>query len=505
MTLLKKASRSLLWNSAGKALEYCLLYVLSILVARGLGLYQNGVYATLISVVQVLLVLSSVGLETALNKTIPQVEGPGAPSRIRFLLLRAVALRVTVFLLAIVLLLLAIRLFHLYSVESLTEYLVLLFVYAGIRSLTTLVTTSITALFRTDIVSIVGVGMRVIEVAVILSLGGISIPVLLTLFAATGALQMVISLSLLRRSLIGDLAPHALRPFFTFGAVYWINSVVDYFLGRHGDVLLLAGLTSDPSQASMYDVAFSLTQLAALALTLGFGGVTFATFSELALGPDAAFDRFYGFLLRLISFLTLPLYAFLFFNAKPIIAFLYSPAFAGSATLVQGMVLFKIASRLFGGGENTEYLLARGRVGWVSSAGAAAALTNVGLDVILIPVYGAFGAVLGSGCANLLVNAATRMLVLRSSTIPLQFVSWAKLTIAALVVSGAVSTLLVAENPVSLFGRACMFTIGIVISTALLKPFDAVDVTLLEEVSPALARRFTIFATRKRRAEGFAP
>lgn len=502
MTLLKKASRSLLWNSAGRALEYFLLYVISILVARGLGLYQNGVYATLVSVVQVLLVLSSMGLETALNKTIPQVEGPGAPSRIRFLLLRAVVMRVGVFLLATALLLFVIQVFRLHSAESLAEYLVLLFVYAGIRSLTTLVTTSITALFRTDIVSIVGVGMRVIEVAAVLFLGELSIPALLTLFAATGALQIVISLSLLRRSLIGDLAPHTLRPFFAFGAVYWINSVVDYFLGRHGDVLLLAGLTSDPSQASMYDVAFSLTQLAALALTLGFGGVTFATFSQLALGPDAPFDRFYGFLLRLISFLTLPLYAFFFFNVKPIVSLLYSPAFAGSATLVQGMVLFKIASRLFGGGENTEYLLARGRVGWVSSAGVAAALTNVGLDVILIPIYGGIGAVLGSGCANLLVNAVIRMLVLRTSAIPLQFISWSKLTIASLLISGAVSVLLLPENPVSVLARMCIFTIGIVVLSVVLKPFTADDVSLLREVSPALARRFKIFAARQSPAEG---
>jgi peptidoglycan biosynthesis protein MviN/MurJ (putative lipid II flippase) len=138
----------------------------------------------------------------------------------------------------------------------------------------------------------------------------------------------------------------------------------------------------------------------------------------------------------------------------------------------------------------------------VSSAGVAAAITNVGLDIILIPIYGAFGAVLGSGCANLLVNAVTRMLVLRTSAIPLQFISWSKLTVASLLMSGAVSVLLLPENPVSLLGRMCIFTIGIVVFTAVLKPFTADDVSLLGEVSPVLARRCKIFAARYRSAEG---
>jgi O-antigen/teichoic acid export membrane protein len=498
MTLLKKAFTGILWNSAGKMLEYILLYLVSILVARGLGLFQNGTYATLISVAQMILVLSSMGLEAALNKTIPQFDGPEAPSRIRFLLLRAAGVRVSVFLLATALLLLAVKVFRLYSAESLTEYLVLLFVYAAIRSLTTLVTTSLTALFRTDIVSIVGVAMRAIELSVIaaLSARGLSIPNLLALFSVTGACQIVLSLSLLRRSLIGDMAPHSLRPFFAFGAIYWINSIVDYFLGRHGDVLFLAGLTSDPSQASMYDVSFSLTHLAGLALTIGFGGVTFATFARLALGPASAVDEFYGFLLRLISFLAVPLYAFLAFNARPVVSLFYSPAFSGAVALVQGMVFFKIASRLFGGGENTEYLLARGRVGWVSSAGVAAAGVNIALDVILIPTYGAFGAVMGSGFANLFVNATTRVLVGRYSRVPLQLTSWSKIAASALLMSWVVAMLFVPEEPVSLLGRLCVFTIGIIVLAAILKPFSAEDVRLLSEVSPQLAGRVRFLAVR---------
>jgi len=498
MTLLKRTFTGFLWNSAGKMLEYLLLYVITVFIARGLGLYQNGTYATLMSFAQIVLVLSSMGLETALNKALPQIEGPAAPSRIRFVLLRALGTRIAVFILIAAILLVAIKVLHLTSAASLSEYLLLLLVYACVRSITTLVSTSMTALFRTDIVSIVGVGMRAIELTIIavLSAGGLSIHALLILFSLTGTFQIVLSLLLLRRSLLGGLTSQSLRPLFVFGAVYWINSIVDYFLGRHGDVLLLATLTSDSSQASTYDVSFSLVQLASMALTLGFGGITFATFARLALGPAPAFDQFYAFLLRILSFLTIPLFAFLAFNAGPIISLLYSPAFGGALGLVQGMVVFKIGSRLFGGGVNTEYLLARGRVGWVSSAGVAAAGLNIVLDVMLIPPFGAFGAVLGSGCANLLVNALTRILVGRYSKIPLPFASWTKMTVAALPMSWIVAVLFSSDDPISLLSRIGVFGVGIILLTAILKPFNRDDLMVLAEASPWLAGRVQFIAAR---------
>ena len=121
---------------------------------------------------------------------------------------------------------------------------------------------------------------------------------------------------------------------------------------------------------------------------------------------------------------------------------------------------------------------------------------NIVLDVMLIPLFGAFGAVLGSGCANLLVNALTRILVGRYSKIPLPFASWTKMTVAALPMSWIVAVLFSSDDPISLLGRIGVFGVGIILLTAILKPFSRGDLMVLAEASPWLARRVQFIAAR---------
>ena len=86
--------RSALWNHAGKILEYMLMYLTSVLIARGLGVQENGVFVGLFSVSQLFLVLMSFGLEVSLNKHVPQLEGERRDERLRFVFRRALAIRV---------------------------------------------------------------------------------------------------------------------------------------------------------------------------------------------------------------------------------------------------------------------------------------------------------------------------------------------------------------------------------------------------------------------------
>jgi O-antigen/teichoic acid export membrane protein len=271
---------------------------------------------------------------------------------------------------------------------------------------------------------------------------------------------------------------------------------VDYFLGRHGDIILLTGLTGDPAQASVYDVAFSVVQLASLALTVGFGGVTFATFAGLAIGDPKEMERFYAFLVRLISSLTIPLYAFLVFNTASVVRVLYSPAFEGAVALVQGIAWFRIAARLFGGGENTEYLLARGFPGRVSTVGIVVASVNIGLDMLLIPNLGAAGAVIGSGVANLLANAAGWILVRRRAAVHIQFVAWTKVTGIAVLFSWAVSIMIPPTDLASLAMSGGMFLGGMIVGLMLVRPFTGQDVAMLGDVSRILSRIVRVFASR---------
>lgn len=498
MTSLKPTIASILWNSIGKVLEYVLLYAMSILVARGLGLYQNGTYATLMSLTQVLLVLSSMGLETALNKHIPQIDEPHAGGGTRYLLIRAIFLRVIIFVLGAAVLRYGLEIFLKSPAAELRDYLLVLFAYAASRALIPLFAIVLTARYRTDIVAAVNVGARLVEIGAVLFMAqeGLTIQGLLLLFSVTGLGQIACYVLIARHVFLGSTSPQPVRPFVTFGAIFWVNAIVDYFLGRHGDIFFLTSITGDPTAASLYDVAYSVVQLASLALTVGFGGVTFATFASLAVSSPEGMDRFYEFLVRLISCLTIPLYAFLVFHSDSLVKGFYSTAFAGAAALVQGIAWFRITARLFGGGENTEYLLARGFPGRVSTFGVFAAIINITLDLSLIPIFGAGGAVIASGVANVFVNSAGYFLVRRRSPIHLQVVTWAKVTGVSLLLSWGLSILMPVQDLVHVPITGGVLVGGVVVALFILKPFTATDVEMLQAFSPFAASSVRLFARR---------
>jgi O-antigen/teichoic acid export membrane protein len=498
MSSLNRTITGILWNSLGKLLEYVLLYVLSILIARGLGLYANGTYATLMSLTQMLLVFGSMGLETALNKHIPQIAEAQAEAGARYLLLRAVGLRAAIFIVGASVVGLSLTFVPRIVPPGVEDYLFLLIAYAGTRALLPLFSMTMTARFRTDIVAIVNVLIRSLELGAVLFLGmgGLTVGKLLALFTITGLCQLLAYGVLARWLFVGKKEPQPLRPFMSFGAVFWINAIVDYFLGRHGDIFFIVSLTGDSSAASLYDVAFSVVQLASLALTVGFGGVTFATFASLAVSSSEEMDRFYAFLVRVISSLTIPLYAFLVFHSGSVVHGLYSSSYAGAVALVQGIAWFRIAGRLFGGGENTEYLLARGFPGRVSTFGVVVAAVNITLDVLLIPPLGAAGAVIGSGVANVLANAAGYLLVRRRSPVHMQLVAWAKVTGVSILLSWGLSVVMPAGDLASVGITGAVLFAGVIVGLFVVKPFTAADVAMLQNVSSAFARPVRLFATR---------
>jgi O-antigen/teichoic acid export membrane protein len=489
MTDPKAAFKSVLWNHAGKLLEYLCIYLTSVLVARSLGVQGNGVYAGLISLSQLLLVLSSFGLETSLNKHIPQLDQDIHFQQTRFVLRRVLLIRTGVFLSTVVLFSIACSLLPFEFLGYARGYLWFLVVYTGLRSLVALFSMVLVAQFQTALNAKINLAIRTIELLAvgILLRSGISIEGLFVLFIATGLLHVAAYAFFSRGNWLGPERTSALSPVVLFGGLYWINATVDFVLGRHGDVLLLTNLLSDSSQASFYDVAFSIAQLAALLFTVGLGGITFATFARLAQSAPATMDRFYGFAIRVTSLLAIPAYAFLLFNAAPVITTLYSSKYAPAVALVPGMMAFRIVARLFGGGENAEYLLSKGRVSTIVVIGVIAAVTNVVLNVVLIPGMGAMGAVIASGAGNMVANGLGWTALRRISPQGLQWLFWLKLAMICSFVSFIGSILLPAPRTPLLVVYGCLYFSLVTLLLRIAKPLTHHDAAWLAQIDSRLA------------------
>ena len=487
---------SALWNHAGKIAEYMLMYLTSVLIARGLGVLENGVFVGLFSVSQLLLVFVSFGLEVSLNKHVPQLEGENRLERLRFILRGALALRV----LAVIFLAAALGgsmlLFNSLIPQTLASFIWLLLAYTGVRSIVTLLSVVLTAELRTRATAVINVLTRMIEATVIglMVSGGMTTTRVFVVILSTATFQLACYIVAARARLFGRAERVAVLPIILFGGVYWINIGVEYFLGRQGDVLFLTMLLPDSTQASLYDVAFAVSQLASLSMTIGLGGITLATSARLALRGSETLERFYGFMIRMTSLLSLPLYAFVLFNAGSVLFVLYSSRYAAAAGLIQGIAGFRILCRLFGGPENAEFLLSRGQVSRLVGIGVIAAVFNVGLDVLLIPGMGAMGAVIGSGVGNLAVNLLGALAVIRTSSVRVQWQFWLKTVLATCIASLAAGFLFPPAGYFLIGAQVLTYGILVTILFVVIKPLTAGDMEWVSRADSRFAAPLKYFA-----------
>lgn len=487
MSTARLTFRSAAWNHAGRILEYVLMYLTSILIARGLGVEENGRFVGLFSIAQLLLVISSLGLETSLNKFIPQLDERASDGNTRFIMRRLLGIRVLAFLVVAGLFTLAAAVIRTPVTNEPHDILLVVMVFAGLRSMVPLFAMMLTARLQTHITARLNLVVRIVELAGVFVLGreGLTVQNLFVLFGATALLHTIAYVAASRTHIFGGALPLPLRPILQFGGIFWGNTLVDFILGRQGDVLFLRTLLADPAPGGLYDVAYSVVQLAVMTMTVGLSGVTFATFARLAVTDRETMNRFYSFSIRIISLLTIPLSAFVLVHARSILGILYTTPYLAAGQLVQGILLFRIISRLFGGPENAEYLLSDGRVGTVVAFGCLAAAVNVTLNFFLIPVMEAKGAVIASGCGNVLVNGLTGYAVWKKSRNKVQFGFWVKLSLASLL-TAYLSGMMAGEGLLEVVGAAVLFLAMFVVLLFLIKPLHQSDASWLEQISPRL-------------------
>ncbi len=428
----RNIARSAVWNHVGKVTEYALFYLSTIVIARGLGVESNGQLAGVLSVVQLLIVLSSAGIEVSLNKFLPQADGTNAGTRYLVVRLLTGAPRI---------------------------------VCRGLRRCDIRVS-SAAALTHRSLGGVpesccrsrpvekcsagpwhashcpvpdrqsaaVGVLARGAELLALLIAGhAITIPAVLVILVAGSAVQVAGYAVAARVEWAGESRRIPVMPVVTFGAVFWLNTIIDYFLGRQGDVMFLTLLRPESSSASLYDVAYSIVQVGLLALTAGFGGVSLAALSQYAVNDRVRMNTLYGVVVRITSLLTIPVLAFVFVSAPELLRLLYSDKYAGAVDILRIILGFRIVSRLFATGENADYLLALGNVWTVVRIGIIAACATVTLHFVLIPRWGAIGAACAGGAGVLLANVLGGLSVHRIGGVALQWRTWIRIMAATLV------------------------------------------------------------------------
>jgi O-antigen/teichoic acid export membrane protein/SAM-dependent methyltransferase len=416
MSPLTRTAAGFAWNHVARVGEYVLFYLTSILIARYLGPELNGSFAIFLSVVQLLMMVSSLGHETALVSLLPRLSAQGKDIGVVF---RSVLGRriLAVLVVAAIVLLGHKMLFSLIKVPAVVSAnLFPLLLYFGCRSLLSLYTSYFQVGLETRTLAIASLTIRGLELLAIVLLlnAGFGLSAVLVLISASAFVQLswLAVASPRSASMKGSGASDVSR----LGRRFWLNGMLEFFLGRQADVLLLSYFLVATNAIGYYDVALGFGNLINFGLTTGLYGVAVATFSRLDASKTDLVESYWDVLTSLIVLVVTPAFVFAIFFADALIGVLYSPEYLPGVFLFQIYAAALVLTRVLAGGTASDYLQSVGRTGALLRAGGVSGALNLMLALILIPAYGVLGAALATSGSALVVAALHAFYAKRSFT-----------------------------------------------------------------------------------------
>jgi O-antigen/teichoic acid export membrane protein len=398
------------WNFFGMIAGSIAGFLSSILVARWLGAAEFGNLSLALSVLNVLVVLSALGFEFALNKYIPVLLLEKNPQGIRFLVERLTAVKVVIAL--------ALSAFIFLAADAVSAWLFqkpALGLYLRVMSLMVLPFALepiyrglLTGLYQQKFINLLDVASKFLYLLLALFALWLGYGVVGVLLASLVAMAFFVALAA-RKGLAsipdGGRRSAGARPplgrVLRFSFYLYLFSIMNFVLGVQLDLMMIGAMVPDIRQVAYYTVAYSLsyTILSFLSLALQ-GGITLTYFSELHARKDLEGLR-RGFLVMMeyVYVFIIPFTVIGVIFTPEILLLLFGDAYSGRTAVMLLLLYFPtMAIMKFGMITSTFMGAMEKEKNLVVSRGIFGAV-NLTLNFTFIPVFGAFGALLGTAAA----------------------------------------------------------------------------------------------------------
>jgi len=492
MNLARRVSVGIVWAQAGKGLEMALSFVLSIVVVRRLGPRDYGAYGLALAVLSFGALLSDLGLRDVLGKYLPPLSSERGTEGEAALLRTALEWRILATALVAVLLFVFRSLVSTqFGFPDFYLYFIPLALLLFGRQLLQVVLDFLNARLNMKKIALVNLSTQAMMLGLTLFLFwqlGVSVNLVLYVSAVTTWASLVLGVWLLRKWLVtsqGIALPKAAMA--RFGLTIWAISWATFGLASQVDVLLLGYLLKDTAQIGYYNVAMmSIARVHGL-LFAAWGGMTLPVLSEAHHSQGfEGLARAWTSYTKLLTILVVPIFVFLIGCARSIITLLYSDAYLSSVPLLQIYAVSTIISTVLGHGLGTVTLYVIGKEGLALRFRLVCSAINITLDIALISLFGALGAILATGIASILVVSLELFFVRRYVGVryPLGFL--AKICLAALVSVGP-AILLARINLLSLTIAGAVYGLSFLGLLYFLKPLGPQDKLTLNNINPRLA------------------
>lgn len=505
--LIRRAPSGYLWNQAFSLWLFFSLFLYQIVITRLLPPAEKGVYELVLTPANFAVYLAALGLESAGSVYLPRVLAEGGPRQAMAITLRLVGIRLAAVLviagaviwglpaLAHLLATLAVpgsdSLARTMSHPTLLAHRVALAGYLIGVGMANLMAALLTALMRTRVVFVVGGIAQALSIALAYVLVGplhrgadgalaaISFPAVLMAIAYIIALYRIIM------ARPGRLGQRMLGGMLRLGVAAWLADLANGSLIKLIAVAQLALVVSH-AQIAFFGLAFEMGHAAAFLFVAGLGGVGLAAMAAAYTRRQRAhLATAWRTISKLQVVLAVPLVLFCVPHSDAIMRVVYGDAYASAGGLLALFLALNALVRVAGGGSHSAALYVLGQQNWVVVSQWGSLGVLAALDALLIPSYGAAGALLAVGLAQLSAELFMLMLARRALArpYPLPFMLrvliallpalvlttlWRPASLAGLILSGA--------------GYALLF-LGCL---RLMRPLDLEDKALLQYVATPL-------------------
>ncbi|MFQ5687188.1 MAG: lipopolysaccharide biosynthesis protein [Candidatus Scalindua sp.] len=411
--LSKRVASGLIWNQIYIVLSFGISLAFQLFIVRQFDRYTYSIYIFAAGFVGIVLTSVSFGFENIINKYIPEYlsKGKGACSLLvfkRFLLLRFIILLniCVVILLARKLL---VSLLNVPEIATLIGFLLAVILVRGTYNLFPSMFMAQLKVKQARIIESCEQALHLLVVCYIfVILQSVNIKqVFLAQFIIDGII-LILYWVLLHKSWQGTSAQSEnvdFRSLYKFGLYFCGTDILTYLLAERSDVLLLGLLNPDKEQIGIYNVG-TMIGLKISVLVLGsLRGLLLPALSEAYARRKAeGLAQAWQFFLKVILIAIIPTFSFLFIYADQLIINLFTKNYIQSANILKLSVGFGISGWLLGSGLSMIVLMTLNKGKTVLWTRLGAGMLNLLLNIILIPSYGAIGAIIGTGVSQLSIT-----------------------------------------------------------------------------------------------------
>lgn len=464
-----------------------LLFGVSILLIRYLGKERLGVYATLLVIPSFVRLLNQFGLETLINKKLPElmVEDPTGRQG-RYLVRNLLLVRGTTTLVFGALLYMGLpHYFDFMQMPELMEYRFVLIVYFFVITLNSI----LSMLFMTrleyktvTLTETVCAFLNLCFLGIFIALDYGIFGVLYAYIFST-AINILIYFGLSWKSLKGETQAPDWQEMRPLAQASYAITLLSFGLITQSDILLMNYFHVEPAGIGFYHLATGLGGMLAFVL-VGVGPLALSILSETYAKESAAgLSRIWCQIVGFASFLTVPIFVFAFFNAESLINFVYGEQFGPAGKVLAFYILFVGCATIAGYDFVTSTLFILHRRDTVVRVTVEGSLINIGLNLILIPLYQEMGAVAGTGLAMIYMVFRQLFVIQKQVNIFPALPTIGKCLLFSLlaVVPAQTFAIFIWDQ---VFLAALIYALGFLILLAILKPFTRMQAEVLSAIHP---------------------